>query len=84
MTILPPHKAIILTAGLVVLGAFFRWEVRAVDDGQTGEPLARYRGVVWPWQSCGVRAGGNRLIKFHVRHWCCYGLVKVEATGSTF
>ncbi len=35
-------------------------------------------------RSCGVRTGGNRLIKFHVRRWCCYGLVKVEATGSTF
>jgi hypothetical protein len=23
------------------------------------------------------------LINFRVRHWVCYGLIKVEATGQT-
>ena len=67
-------KAIAMTVGLIAIGALFRWEVSEIDDGQTGQPITRYRGVVWPWQPCGVRTGGSRLIKFHVRHWCYYGL----------
>ncbi|MBN1125387.1 MAG: hypothetical protein JXA82_10290 [Sedimentisphaerales bacterium] len=68
---------------LIVVGGFFRWEVREVDDAKTGAPIVRSRGIVFPWQECGMSTGGNRLVNFHVRHWLCYGLVKVEATGQT-
>ena len=75
-------KGIVLSLVLVAFGACFRWEVRAVDDARTGKPVARYRGVVFPWQPCGA-SGGGKLINFEVRHWLCYGLVRMEAKGQT-
>jgi hypothetical protein len=77
-------KAIASSLGLLVLGALFRWEVREVDDAQTGAPLTRYQGVVLPGQPCGVRTGGGKPINFHVKHWLAYGLVRVEANGQTY
>lgn len=76
-------KVIGLATALIVIGAFFRWEVREVDDGLTGKPITRYRGIVFPWQPCGA-SGGGKPIRFHVRHWLFYGLVKVEATGTAY
>jgi len=67
---------------LLAAGACFRWEVREVDDARIGQPITRYHGVVLPWQPCGASGNGS-LINFHVRHWLCYGLIKVEATGQT-
>ena len=75
-------KGIIFSIALLALGACFRWEVREVNDARTGQPITRYHGVVFPWQPCGA-GGGGTLINFHVRHWLCYGLVKLEATGQT-
>lgn len=76
------RRAILLCLALLVVGAFFRWEVREVNDAKTGQPLVRYRGIVFPWQACGA-TGSGRQINFHVQHWLCYGLVKLEATGQT-
>jgi hypothetical protein len=75
-------KAIAVSLVLLTVGACLGWEVREVDDARTGKPITRYHGVVFPWQACGATGGGT-LINFHVRHWVCYGLVKVEATGQT-
>lgn len=76
------RKAIGVCLGLLAVGACLRWEVRDVNDARTGKPITHYRGVVPPWQPCGA-SGGGTLINFHVRHWVCYGLIKVEATGQT-
>jgi hypothetical protein len=76
------RKAIVVSLSLLTVGACLRWEVRDVYDARTGKPIANYRGVVPPWQPCGATGGGT-LIDFHVRHWVCYGLIKVEATGQT-
>lgn len=46
--------------------------------------MVRYRGIVFPWQPCGVRTGGNKPIYFRVRHWLAYGLVRIEATGQAY
>jgi hypothetical protein len=74
-------KGIALALVLVAVGACFRWEVREVDDAGTGQAITRYHGIVLPWQPCGA-SGGGRLINFRVRHWLCYGLIKVEANGQ--
>jgi hypothetical protein len=79
-----PRPAIAVSLALLVMGGFFRWEVRQVDDAATGVAVSRYRGLVFPWQPCGVRTGGSRRINFHVTHWLAYGLVRVEATGQTY
>jgi hypothetical protein len=73
-----------ITASLLILfiGACFRWEVREVDNARTGQPITRYHGIVFPWQPCGANGAGT-LINFHVRHWLCYGTIKVEAKGQT-
>lgn len=76
-------KVIGIIAGLIVLGAFFRWEVREVNDATTGKPIERYRGIVFPWRPCGVNCYGDRLVSFHVRHWLVYGLAKIDAKGQT-
>jgi hypothetical protein len=75
-------KGLALSFALLAAGACCRWEVRVVDDARTGQPITRYRGIVFPWQPCGA-SGGGTLINFHVRHWLCYGLVRVEAKGQT-
>ena len=74
-------KGIAVSLVVLTIGAFFRWEVREVDNAGTDQPITRYRGVVFPWQQCGA-SGGGTAIKFHVRHWLCYGLIKLEATGT--
>ena len=76
------RKAIAVSLVLLTVGACLRWEVREVDDARTGKPITRYHGVVFPWQACGATGGGT-LINFHVCHWVCYGLIKLEATGQT-
>lgn len=76
-------RTIVIILILIVIGAFFRWEVREVNDAKTGELLVHHRGIVFPWKACGMSPDGDRLVDFHVRHWLCYGLVKVEATGQT-
>ena len=76
------RKPIAVSLVLFAVGACLRWEVREVDDARTGKSITRYHGVVCPWQPCGATGGGT-LINFHVRHWVCYGLIKVEATGQT-
>lgn len=77
------HKrGIALCLVLLAVGACFRWEVAEIDNARTGQPIARHHRVVFPWQPCGATGGGT-LIDFHVRHWLCYGLVQVEATGQT-
>jgi len=84
ITFLSPNKKVIgAVITLIVAGAFFRWEVREVNDAQAGKPIACYRGVVFPWQTCGA-SGGGKPVNFHVRHWLFYGLVKIEATGTTY
>lgn len=77
-------KAIAAVLLLLVIGGFFRWEVREVDDAATGAAFSRYRGVVFPWQPCGVRTGVSKRINFRVTHWLAYGLIRVEATGQTY
>jgi hypothetical protein len=80
---LSSHKlAIAVSVLLLIAGAFFRWEVREVNDARTGQAITRYRGIVFPWQPCGATGNGTP-INFRVRHWLCYGLVKLEATGTT-
>jgi hypothetical protein len=69
---------------LLMVGAFFRWEIREVDNAQTGAPLVRYTGVTWPWQPCGVRTGGSTRINFYVKQWLFYGFVRIEARGQTY
>ena len=77
------HKrGVALSLVLLVVGACFRWEIAEIDDARTGLRIASYHGVVFPWQPCGA-SGGGRLVNFHVRHWLCYGLIKVEAKGQT-
>jgi hypothetical protein len=76
------RKGLILTLVLLVVGACFRWEVAQIDDANTGQRIASHHRLVPPWQACGA-SGGGRLINFHVRHWACYGLITVEATGQT-
>jgi hypothetical protein len=84
---LPDHKkTVALVVSLLVAGSFFRWEDKQVTDARTGQPLAAYRGVAFPWQPCGpgnVQAPKRTTINFHVRHWVFYGLLKIEATGQT-
>ncbi len=75
-------KRVVLWLVLVAVGACFRWEVAEIDDARTGQPIARHHRVVFPWQPCGATGGGT-LINFHVRHWLCYGLIRVEASGQT-
>ena len=75
-------KGIIIAIALLTLGACFRWEVSEINDARTSKLISRYHGVVPPWQPCGATGGGT-LINFHVRHWLCYGLIKVEARGQT-
>ena len=75
-------KGVGLALVALAVGAFFRWEVAEIDDATTGQRLATHHRVVFPWQSCGA-SGGGRLINFHVRHWVCYGLIKVDARGQT-
>jgi hypothetical protein len=76
------RKAVTLSVVLLAIGASFRWEVREVNDARTGKPISRYQGIVFPWEPCGA-SGGGTLVDFHVRHWLCFGLVKVEARGQT-
>jgi hypothetical protein len=79
-------KAIALTVGLLVVGSFFRWEDKQVTNAQTGQQIASYSGIVFPWQPCGpgsVHASKGTTINFHVRHWVFYGFIKIEATGQT-
>lgn len=75
-------KGIAVSLVLLTVGACFRWEVREVDNARTGQAIARYHGVAFPWQACGA-SGGGTPINFHVRQWLCYGLIKLEATGTT-
>lgn len=75
-------KGVILALLLLVVGAFFRWEVSEIDDARTGQRITSHHRVVVPWHACGA-SGNGRLINFHVRHWLCYGLVRVEARGQT-
>ncbi len=75
-------KAIVAAVALVIAGAFFRWEIREVNDAATGQAITRYTGLAWPWQTCGAR-GEGRAIKFHVHQWLAYGLISVEARGTT-
>ena len=76
------RKRLAALLSILVIGAFFRWEIREIDDAGTGVPITRSRGVVFPWQPCGA-SGNGRAIKFHVTQWVCYGLIKVEASGTT-
>jgi hypothetical protein len=76
-------RAIGVAMLLVFVGALFRWEIREVDDGMTGKPITRYRGMVFPWQPCGA-SGGGKQVHFRVQHWLFYGLVKLEAVGTTY
>ncbi len=75
-------KGISVSLVSLCIGACFRWEVREVDNAATGQPIARYHGLVFPWRPCGA-SGQGTLINFHVRHWVCYGAIKLEATGQT-
>ena len=76
------HKTVIgFVIVLVAIGATFRWEIREVDDANTGQPIIRHRGIAFPWQRCGASWTGTP-IKFHVHQWLCYGLVSEEAQGS--
>jgi hypothetical protein len=75
-------RGILITIALLTLDACFRWEVSEINDARTSKLISRYNGVVPPWQPCGATGGGT-LINFHVRHWLCYGLIKVEARGQT-
>ena len=72
----------VLAVALLAAGACFRWEVAEIDDAKSGQRIATHHRVVPPWHPCGA-SGGGRLINFHVRHWLCYGLVQIEATGQT-
>lgn len=76
------RKAALLVSGALAVGACFRWEVSEIADARTGQPIATHHRLVVPWQACGAH-GDGRLINFHVRHWLCYGLVKVEAIGQS-
>ena len=76
-------KAIVITITVIIIGASFRWEVRDVDDAQTGKLITHYQGIAFPWQRCGA-SGGGQPIKFHVHQWLCYGLVSVDAKGMTY
>jgi hypothetical protein len=76
------RRGVAVFVTLFIVGACFRWEVREVNDARTGQPVTRYRGIVFPWQPCGA-SGRDRAVNFHVRHWLCYGLVQLEATGQT-
>jgi hypothetical protein len=75
-------KGVALALALLAVGACFRWEVAEIDDARTGQRITSHHRVVVPWQACGA-SGGGRLVNFHVRHWLCYGLIKVEAIGQT-
>ncbi|HEY5914445.1 MAG TPA: hypothetical protein VJA21_27970 [Verrucomicrobiae bacterium] len=75
-------KAILITIVFLGAGACFRWEAAEIDDASTGQRITSHHRPVFPWTPCGA-TGGGRLINFHVRHWLCYGLVRVEATGQT-
>jgi hypothetical protein len=81
------HKrGVALSLVLLVVGACFRWEKAEIDDARTGERIASHHRAVFPWQPCLAalpRERSGRLINFHVRHWLCYGLIKVEAKGQT-
>ena len=78
-------KTLALMIGVFVLGSFFRWEVKEVDDARTGKRMVTYNGIVLPWQPCGPgNIDGSGTINFHVRHWVFYGLIRIEATGQTF
>jgi hypothetical protein len=77
------HKqGVILSLVLLAVGACFRWEIAEVDDASTGQHITSHHRVVLPWTPCGA-SGGGRLVKFHVRHWLCYGLIRLEARGQT-
>ena len=76
------HKTFIgVVIVLVAIGATFRWEVREVDDANTGQPIIHHRGIAFPWQRCGASATGTP-VRFHVQQRLCYGLVREEAQGS--
>jgi len=79
-------KAIAITVGLLVVGSFFRWEDKQVTNAQTGQQVASYCGIAFPWQRCGpgsVHSPKGTTINFHVRHWVFYGLLQIRATGQT-
>ena len=75
-------KGITLSLVLLMVGACFRWEIAEIDDVGTGQWVASHHRVVFPWTPCGA-SGSGRLVNFHVRHWLCYGLIRIEATGQT-
>jgi len=76
------RKRVAIFLVLLVIGACFRWEVGEIDDAATGQRITSHHRVVFPWTPCGA-GGYGRLVNFHVRHWLCYGLVKVDARGQT-
>lgn len=78
-------RMIAIVAIVLIVGAFFRWEVKEVDDPKTGKRITTYHGIVFPWEPCGPgNIHANGMINFHVRHWVFYGFVRIEATGQTF
>jgi hypothetical protein len=77
------NKGIVcLVAILLVLGAFLRWEVRELQDPQTGGTVVVYRGIMFPWQTGVLSGEQGRTVSFHVHRWWCYGLVHVEVNGQ--
>ena len=79
-------KATALAVGLLIVGSFFRWEDKQLTNAQTGQQVASYRGIAFPWQPCGpgaVQSPKGTTINFRVRHWVFYGLIRIEATGQT-
>jgi hypothetical protein len=77
-------QAIALVIGLLIAGAFFRWEKKETTEAGTGKLITQREGIALPWQACGPRTSfGTTRINFHVRQWLCYDLIRVEATGQT-
>ncbi|MDB6056773.1 MAG: hypothetical protein JWO95_617 [Verrucomicrobiales bacterium] len=76
-------KTVVITIAILIVGASFRWEIRDVDDAQSGKLITHYQGIAFPWQGCGAN-GGGKPIRFHVHQWLCYGVVSIEAKGMTY
>lgn len=79
------RKWVLIVPTLLIIGAFFRWEIKDVTDAETGKQLVNYTGPAFPWQPCGPgRVNHIGKVKFTVRHWVCYGFIRLKSTGETY